>query len=108
MSFIRKIESFSCSNCGHFVEGNGYTNHCPVCLWSLHVDNNPGDRQNQCLGKMKPIDFIFKNGSVDSILHKCQTCGIEKKNKISEQDSQTEIIKQIKQISESKTKGIKR
>ena len=26
------------------MKGNGYTNHCPKCLWSKHVDINPGDR----------------------------------------------------------------
>ncbi len=107
MSFVRKIESFSCTNCGNFVEGNGYTNHCPVCLWSLHVDNNPGDRENTCLGKMKPVEFLFKNGFVDSIIHKCQICGIEKKNKIGEKDSETEILNQIKIIASNKAKGLK-
>lgn len=107
MSFIRKIESFSCINCENFVEGNGYTNHCPSCLWSLHVDNNPGDRKNSCLGKMKPVEFVFKNGFVDSIIHKCQICGIEKKNKISEKDSRIEIINQVKAIALNKSKGLK-
>ena len=40
-------QSFTCANCGAAVSplaGGGYRNHCPVCLHSLHVDVNPGDR----------------------------------------------------------------
>ena len=44
MSFTRKVEDFTCEHCGREVHGNGYTNHCPHCLHSKHVDVNPGDR----------------------------------------------------------------
>ena len=53
--FNRKKENFVCENCGEKVEGNGYTNHCPNCLWSKHVDINPGDRAETCHGLLKPI-----------------------------------------------------
>lgn len=79
--FQRKIEDFVCENCGEEVKGNGYTNHCPNCLWSKHVDNNPGDRQNECQGLMKPINAFFKNG-IWHLVHKCQKCGFEKIIKI--------------------------
>ena len=55
--FNRKKENFVCENCGEKVEGNGYTNHCPNCLWSKHVDINPGDRQEECKGLMVPVDL---------------------------------------------------
>lgn len=42
--FTKTVEDFICAHCGTHVRGNGYTNHCPECLWSKHVDNNPGDR----------------------------------------------------------------
>jgi hypothetical protein len=56
------------------VQGSGYTNHCPKCLWSKHVDNEPGDREALCGGMMEPIGL---EGSTDKyrILHKCQKCG---------------------------------
>ena len=38
MTFIRKTEDFICENCGAVVVGNGYTNHCPACLYSKHVE----------------------------------------------------------------------
>ncbi|MBR6751902.1 MAG: RNHCP domain-containing protein, partial [Alphaproteobacteria bacterium] len=44
--FVKRVENFTCAHCGAEVFGNGYTNHCPKCLWSRHVDNNPGDRMS--------------------------------------------------------------
>ena len=52
-TFQRCPEDFECGNCGHEIEGNGYTNHCTACLWSKHVDVNPGDRAADCHGLMK-------------------------------------------------------
>ncbi len=83
--FQRKIEDFECLNCRQFVKGNGYTNHCPVCLWSRHVDINPGDRGSDCGGLMKPISF-FKRSQKNLLLHKCLSCGLEKTNKLDVND----------------------
>lgn len=90
--FQRKIENFICDNCGFEVKGNGWTNHCPRCLYSKHVDINPGDRLNTCGGLMKPIKIECKNQKY-IVIHKCVKCGFEKKNKISENDSFEEILK---------------
>lgn len=30
-------------------------NHCPNCLTSLHIDNQPGDRSSNYGGHMEPI-----------------------------------------------------
>lgn len=93
--FQRRIEDFECENCGEFVKGDGYTNHCSKCLYSKHVDINPGDRANECGGLMKPIDAFLKNG--DWILvQKCQKCGEEKRIKMREEDNQEEIEKILK------------
>jgi hypothetical protein len=43
--FQRTIEDFECERCRMLVTGSGFTNHCPACLWSKHVDVHPGDRQ---------------------------------------------------------------
>lgn len=90
--FQRNIEDFVCENCGEKVKGNGYTNHCPVCLWSKHVDNNPGDRENNCHGLMKPISAYFEKGAW-TIVQKCQRCGIEKKIKTVKEDDLNLILK---------------
>ncbi len=68
--FTRKVENFTCVVCGTEVKGNGYTNHCPECLSSLHVDINPGDRASECHGVMLAERLEHKNGH-DYIVHKC-------------------------------------
>ena len=89
--FTKKVENFICENCGKSVIGNGYTNHCPFCLYSKHVDINPGDRSCTCGGLMKPIEIQQKNGEF-VILHKCTKCGLERKNKVQENDDINKII----------------
>ncbi len=72
--FTRRIENFVCAYCGANVTGNGYTNHCPNCLCSMHVDNNPGDRAAECGGCMRPIAASpVSDGFI--ITHKCEKCG---------------------------------
>ena len=92
LKFTRKIEDFVCENCGKRIKGNGFTNHCPYCLWSKHVDVNPGDRASGCQGSMKPAR-VEKEGEKYVLLHQCVKCGHGKRNKISEEDNFEEIIK---------------
>ena len=92
--FQKKIEDFECENCGEKITGDGYTNHCPICLWSKHVDVNPGDRASRCGGLMEPFE-IEKIGQEISITHKCIKCGYKKKNKSSEDDDYNEILEII-------------
>jgi len=84
--FIKNKEDFVCEKCGTEVLGNGYTNHCPECLWSKHVDIDPGDRANGCGGMMEPIR-VEKKGKEYTIIHKCVKCGFEKPNKAVPEDS---------------------
>lgn len=84
--FQRVKENFICKRCGFFVRGSGYTNHCPQCLWSKHVDVNPGDRKAQCQGLMEPVDAELKGGEC-AILHRCVSCGFKKRNKASKDDN---------------------
>lgn len=90
--FQKKVEDFTCEMCDSFVKGNGYTNHCPKCLWCKHVDINPGDRASECKGMMMPIGLEQKNGEF-RIKHKCQKCGFERVNKIQKDDDKSEILK---------------
>ncbi|MBX7145295.1 MAG: RNHCP domain-containing protein [Oligoflexia bacterium] len=83
--FQRRIEQFDCEHCGASVQGDGYTNHCPKCLWSKHVDVNPGDRLAECKGLMEPMGVESKAGAF-VILHRCQKCGFERRNKRQEMD----------------------
>jgi hypothetical protein len=87
-TFTRTTEDFTCENCGMKVTGNGYTNHCPACLFSKHVDINPGDRAQTCLGLMEPVGFDQKKG----ILHRCTTCQETKFNKLQDEDNFQQVI----------------
>lgn len=83
--FQRKIEDFECENCGHQVIGSGYTNHCPKCLFSKHVDIFPGDRAEDCGGLMEPIGVELEKGKY-IIIQKCLTCGKIWRNEASSSD----------------------
>ncbi len=93
--FIKKIENFVCENCGAEVKGSGYTNHCPKCLWSKHVDINPGDRAEECGGLMMPIG-IEKEGQDFFITHKCEKCGFERRKRTEKEDDFSAIIETVK------------
>ena len=91
--FIKKVENFICENCGKNVIGNGYTNHCPFCLYSKHVDINPGDREEKCHGMLEPIGLEISNKKGYVIIFKCKKCGAIRKNKAAEDDNMDLIIK---------------
>jgi hypothetical protein len=94
LKFIRKIEDFVCGNCGLSIKGDGFTNHCPHCLWSKHVDINPGDRASNCQGLMQPARIEKGSGNKEYIIvHQCVKCGYEKRNKTSKKDNFEEILK---------------
>lgn len=90
-NFIKQSEDFTCEHCGQVVIGSGYTNHCPDCLYSKHVDNLPGDRANRCGGLMEPIGLELQ-GDKRQIIHRCQTCGIIKKNKVADNDNHEPLL----------------
>lgn len=91
---IKNDNGFECLNCGKIVQPLKYTsrNHCPHCLYSLHVDIVPGDRENLCKGLMKPvaIETSAKKGYV--IVYKCTKCGEIKRNKSAEDDDFDKIL----------------
>ncbi|MFI5206319.1 MAG: RNHCP domain-containing protein [Candidatus Paceibacterales bacterium] len=90
--FQRKIEDFVCAHCGAKVLGNGYTNHCPQCLWSKHVDVNPGDRQATCGGLMEPVGIeATSDGYI--LTQQCQKCGVKKKNRSNANDNPEAFVK---------------
>lgn len=90
--FKRNIEDFTCGHCGREVWGDGYTNHCPDCLWSKHVDIHPGDRAALCGGLMKPENIEIQSGEY-MVVHKCQRCGHIKRNKMQSEDDFDEVVR---------------
>ncbi len=91
--FVKRDEEFICDACGRSVSPLKYTtrDHCPYCLYSKHVDINPGDRMNTCLGLLEPIE-IEKYRDTYKIVYKCLKCGKLHKNVIAKDDDMNKII----------------
>ena len=86
-------EAFVCENCKKQVNKLEYSarDHCPFCLYSKHVDINPGDRANECKGLLEPIGIEkFKN--TFKIIYKCKKCNILHKNIVATDDNFNLII----------------
>lgn len=86
-------DEFICEYCNKKVEKLKYTarDHCPYCLYSKHVDINPGDRNNECKGLLVPIS-IEKFKDTYKIIYKCNKCKQEHKNIIASDDNMDLII----------------
>lgn len=98
MSRKKENTSFKCLNCGKIVEpltNGSYRNHCPFCLYSLHVDNKPGDRLSECKSLMKPVGLIYKSKKGWQIVHKCVKCGHEQVNKIADDTIQPDSYEEL-------------
>ncbi|MBR3363093.1 MAG: RNHCP domain-containing protein [Bacilli bacterium] len=85
---------FICENCGNKVFPLGYTarDHCPICLYSKHVDINPGDRKEKCHGLLKPIDIEKNKKAGYKIIYECQRCHKLRKNIMASDDDINKII----------------
>ncbi len=75
--FKKNDEGFVCRVCGFNVPPLKYSSrdHCPKCLSSIHIDVLPGDRKNECLGTLVPVQTLpdAKKGFI--IVYKCEKCG---------------------------------
>ena len=93
-NFIEIDENFICDNCGKQVPKLGYScrNHCPYCLHSKHVDKNPGDRQEQCQGDLKPVRLEIDSKKGYVIIFRCRKCGAIRKNKAAKDDNMDLMI----------------
>lgn len=85
------MKFFICSHCGKKVNirapGTKNRNHCPHCLYSLHVDKRVGDRRSKCGGLMEPIGKFYKDDGEEVLIHKCLECSYIRKNRIAGDDS---------------------
>ena len=81
--FSKNDSGFICQNCGKEVlpMESSSRNHCPFCLCSLHVDENPGDRANECRGIMDAVKVVPDPKKGYIILHRCRKCGQIKRNR---------------------------
>lgn len=82
---------FKCKHCRRFVcpvpSGGRHRNHCPFCLFSLHVDDRrSGDRMSTCGSSMEPIGHFQRPRGEYVIVHRCFGCGFERFNRIAADD----------------------
>jgi hypothetical protein len=105
--FQRKKEDFVCGNCTEKVKGDGFTNHCPKCFYSRHVDIFPGDRLEECNGMMEPIDIEAKKSMKYTIVHRCKTCGGTSKDAFREKtDNFDGLLQVVEKVNKEKLKKI--
>lgn len=94
-TFEKNDEPFACRVCGRLVPTLKYSSrdHCTKCLCSIHIDINPGDRANNCLGTLVPVDIETSNKKGYIIKYKCQKCNQYHNNKTAEDDNFNSILK---------------
>ena len=69
-----------------------HRNHCPNCLSSLHVDEEPGDRASDCGGVMEPIAVWVRKGGEWAIIHRCKRCGKLSSNRVAADDNPMKLM----------------
>jgi hypothetical protein len=72
--------------------GSAHRNHCPNCLSSLHVDEEPGDRAADCGGIMEPIGVWVRKGGEWAVIHRCRRCGKLDSNRIAADDNPMKLM----------------
>ena len=94
-TFEKNDNGFICQVCKKDIPPLKYSSrdHCTKCLCSIHVDINPGDRANTCLGILVPFDIEVNNKKGYIIKYKCQKCGQVHNNKTAEDDNFNTILK---------------
>lgn len=90
-NMIANNTGFKCIYCKmdvKAIKGGGFRNHCPYCLYSLHVDLEvPGDRLSECKGLMVPVRAEINKKKGVRILHSCKSCNKQIFNRIADDDN---------------------
>lgn len=88
---MAKSHTFRCSHCRRDVPidavGTAHRNHCPACLWSKHLDVEPGDREADCGASMEPIAIAVRKGGEWLLVHRCHGCGTLSSNRTAGDDN---------------------
>ncbi len=92
-------ESFVCLHCSQEITQHptgSARNHCPACLYSLHVDRDfPGDRASDCEGLMEPIGIDYRKNKGDMIRHRCIKCRKEILNQVAPDDNFIALVRKL-------------
>lgn len=103
MGFIKNDKSFICINCNKKIEKLKYTSrdHCNYCLYSIHIDIQPGDRLNECKGILIPINCFTTSKKGMVIEYKCSKCKKIVRNIAAKDDNKDIIFKTIENYSKA-------
>ena len=101
--------NLTCQNCGKSfafdAPGTRNRNHCPYCLFSVHVDEKVGDRKSTCQGLMEPIGKFLRPNGEEVLVHKCIECGKMSNNRVAGDDD-FEKVSELFIIDETDVDGI--
>jgi hypothetical protein len=92
-------QEFKCIQCNQYVScapsvaGVQNRNHCPACLWSRHLDVDPGDRASDCLSSMEPIAITVRGDGEWVLIHRCQGCGTLSSNRTAGDDNPLLLVR---------------
>ena len=89
-------EVFTCKVCGRQVvpagAGSDHRNHCPNCLSSLHLDDEPGDRAAGCGGIMDAVGVWVRGRGEWAVIHRCRRCGHLSSNRVAADDNPLKLM----------------
>lgn len=88
---VRSAENaaFRCESCATAVQPlrtGGFRNHCPACLYSVHLDVQPGDRASGCAALMRPVAVEHRRRKGWIVVHECTGCGARRPNRLALDD----------------------
>jgi hypothetical protein len=94
---VKQPRSFRCVHCRLDVPtdapGTAHRNHCPSCLWSRHVDDEPGDRAADCGSSMEPIAITVRRDGEWVLIHRCAGCGVLHSNRTAGDDNPLLLVR---------------
>ena len=64
----------------------------------------PGDRLAQCLGMMKPVR-VEKDKENFMLVHKCENCALEKRNRVGDRDDFNKVVELAKKFAADVSKA---
>lgn len=91
--FVKNNLGFKCAICETDVppHPSSSRDHCTQCLYSMHVDVDPGDRENPCQGILKPVGLEIKKGE-KRILYECERCRVRIVNVVAPDDNPDKVV----------------
>lgn len=92
--FAKNDSGFVCSHCGREVEPLGYSsrNHCPYCLWSLHLDETPVTALRNAAVRWSRFPQSPIRRRAMSSPHRCTKCGAVRRCRAALGDSKTSAV----------------